>query len=123
MSLGSTLQAILRLARVALATILLVGVPLAEAAMCGAEAQTETVAFTEMDQATAIDATSNGADHGTQSDEAPHCIHGHCHHATPFKSVETNSAVSLAVDADTVTHEQSFVLAHVVTGLERPPKA
>lgn len=116
MYFGSTLQAILRLARVALAAILLVGVPLAEAATCGGEVASSSIEA-------AAENPASPADHGQQPGEAQHCIHGHCHHATPFKTVDVANAVQLNVATNAISREPGFILARVVTGLERPPKA
>lgn len=125
MLIGSTLQAVLRLARVALATILLVGVPLAEAATCGAEALPtahQSVAVADADVATA-DNANQSTDHDKQPGEAPHCIHGHCHHGLSWKNVDGASDVVLTAEANQVSQEPGFILVRVITGLERPPKA
>lgn len=123
MDFVSTLQAILRLARVALAAILLVGVPLAEAATCGGEVASSGIEAAVGQATTVADNPAGDADHGRESGEAQHCIHGHCHHATAFKTVETANVVRLTTVAKTHTRETDFALSRVVVGLERPPKA
>ena len=123
MPFGSIIQAMLGLARVALASLLLVGVPMAEAATCGGEGMRAPVELTvtASDAATAVDA--DGLDHDTTGGGDQHCIHGHCHHSTPFK---TNDAASpLVVEASAVLQPISTAVAltRVSVGLERPPKA
>jgi len=123
MAFGSILQAVLRLARVALAAILLVGVPLAEAATCGGE-----TAFAVENVDMASDATTvqvaDGVAHDTKSGgDAQHCIHGHCHHSTPFKTDDTSATIVLEASASMTPAMASVVLTHVSGDLERPPKA
>lgn len=124
MLLGSTLQAVLRLARVALAAILLVGVPLAEAATCGAEVLPTTLeAVAISDTEVAVDSATPATEHSKQTGEAPHCIHGHCHHGLSWKSADGAADIIASADANAESDERGFVLARVITGLERPPKA
>ena len=123
MAFGTIIQAVLGLARVALAAILLVGVPLAEAATCGGE-----TAFAVEAVETAVDASkvqvADGVAHDSKSGgDAQHCIHGHCHHSTPFKTDETASPVVLEASAGVKVTMTSVVLTHVSGSLERPPKA
>jgi hypothetical protein len=123
MAFGSFIQAVLRLARVALAAILLVGVPLAEAATCGGE-----MAFAGETVDTASDASTvqvaDGVAHDSKSGgDAQHCIHGHCHHSTPFKADDTASPLVVESSVGVKPALTSVVLMHVSGGLERPPKA
>ena len=123
MAFGSIIQAVLGLARVALAAILLVGVPLAEAATCGGE-----TAFAVETVDTAADASTvqvaDGAAHDYKSGgDAQHCIHGHCHHSTPFKAEAEASPIVLDASTGMKPSLASVVLTHVSGGLERPPKA
>lgn len=126
MAFGSTLQALMGLARVALASVLLVGAPMADAAICAGE---EFSSSTEASVASASDvareeAALAGGEHDSQSPgDAQHCVHGHCHHTTAVKSNE-DVARAMTVGATAIAPiGTDMVLAHVSAGLERPPKA
>ncbi len=117
------MQAVLGLARVALAAILLVGVPLAEAATCGGET---AVVVGTVDTAADVPKVqvADGSAHDSKSGgDAQHCIHGHCHHSTPFKADDTASPVVIEASSGMKLAMTSVVLTHVSGSLERPPKA
>lgn len=125
MSFGLVLEAVLGLARVALASILLVGVPLADAATCGAEnphSAIETVMGSDNAQ-TLMAVETGDAEHDSQSPDAQHCIHGHCHHSTPFRGSESTAPSIAETSIKTELVNGPVILARVSTGLERPPKA
>ena len=123
MAFGSIIQAVLGLARVALAAILLVGVPLAEAATCGGETAFAVETADAASNATTVKA-ADGVAHDSQSGgDAQHCVHGHCHHSTPFKTETAASPVVLEASAGMKSAMPTAVLQHVSGGLERPPKA
>lgn len=125
MSLGSTLQALMKLAHVALVAILLVGVPMADAATCAGEELSGTIeSGIASDQAlVAADVASTSGDHDAQMPgDAQHCIHGHCHHTTPFKECASVVQVVAASTTSVAPLGTDMVLAHMSAGLERPPK-
>jgi hypothetical protein len=127
MSIGSTLQALMKAAQVVLAAVVLVGAPMAEAAICAGEDLSLNV------QADAtppelvgadVETTPGGADHDSKlPGEDQHCVHGHCHHLTPFKSDDATAPAPMASDAAATPITKIADLAHVSAGLERPPKA
>lgn len=126
MSFGSIIQAVSRLARVALAAILLVGVPLAEAATCGGEGLNAPIeaASSAADMVSAVTADADDVSHDySTGDDAQHCIHGHCHHYSPFKSNDAVSPVMLDASAESKPISSAVLLTRVISGLERPPKA
>lgn len=125
MAFGSIIQAVLGLARVALAAILLVGVPLAEAATCGGEGAVAPIEMAgSADTAAAVFADRSDIAHDYKTGgDAQHCIHGHCHHSTPFKSNDAASPVVLEASAVLQPISTASVLTRVIGGLERPPKA
>jgi hypothetical protein len=124
MPFGSIIQAVLGLARVALASLLLVGVPMAEAATCGGEGVHAAAALTVAASDAAPAADADGLDHdiNTGGDDQ-HCIHGHCHHSTPFKTNETASPLVVQASAVLQPILTAVALTRVSVGLERPPKA
>lgn len=127
MSIGSTLQALMKVAQVALAAVVLVGAPMAEAAVCAGEEFSLTV---ESDVASPesvgedVESIPGGTDHESRlPGEDQHCVHGHCHHSTPFKSSDAAAPAPAASAAAATPIIQIAALAHVAAGLERPPKA
>jgi hypothetical protein len=126
MAFGSTLRDLFSLARVALASILLVGVPMADAATCAGE---ETSVSIEASVAAydSVEAGDNGAadsrDHDRQPGDDEHCIHGHCHHAAALKNSDT-SAHDLTMDlAAFAPAGPDTVLTGATAGPDRPPRA
>jgi len=125
MVLGSTLQGWFALARVALASILLVGVPIADAAACAGEEITGSVeASVAADDL--VEAGDNGASGSGNHDRRPgddqHCVHGHCHHAAAFRNSDT-SAHALTMDATAFARAgPDTVLTWASAGPERPPR-
>jgi len=116
----------LRLARVALASILLVGVPLAEAATCAGEdfaAASEISIVADGAVLASADESVGGDDHGSQPGGDAHCIHGHCHHSTPFKDSERVAPVVAESSAMAQSLVSDGVITRVSAGPERPPKA
>jgi hypothetical protein len=126
MQLGTTLGTLMALARIALASIVLVVVPLADAATCAGEtvAGEIEVGAASGPSEVAVQITAGDVGHDSQlPGDAQHCIHGHCHHATTLKDGESISQV-LAVGAISVEPLRTdMVLAHMSAGPERPPKA
>lgn len=122
MPFGIAIEALLKLARVALASLLLVGVPVADAFACAGE-EFASHAEVEVAEAKATAATPAPSEQGGEpAGDAQHCIHGHCHHSTPLRTADVASALVLtsAIAAD--RPENQLALASVSTGLERPPK-
>lgn len=127
MSFGSAFQVMMRLARVALASIVLVGVPLAEAATCAGEEVSSTINASVHSEGAYIavaGASDVGADHDAQlPKDAEHCIHGHCHHSTPFQDSEQIASAVTEGRANVLLPIFDNALSRVLSGLERPPKA
>ena len=127
MSFGSVFQVMMRLARVALASIVLVGVPLAEATTCAGEEVSFTIDASVVSEGANIavsDAGDVGSDHDSQlPKDAEHCIHGHCHHSTPFQDSEQIASAVTEGRANVLLPISDNALSRVSTGLERPPKA
>lgn len=124
MLLGNTIQALVKLARVALAALLLVVVPMADAFACGGEKS--PASLTTETAATVSTEIAFGASHehgGQPAGDAQHCVHGHCHHGTPFRSDASETHVIVTVSASITPHVQTVILTRVPGGLERPPKA
>jgi hypothetical protein len=121
------IAAMLKLARVALASMLLVGVPMVDAVACARED-----AHTAVEQDLHVDAEvltlsvdAERPDHDTSpGGDAQHCVHGHCHHSTPFRDMADNE-VSLIFESSraVLPFAGSAVLKHVPLALDRPPKA
>lgn len=127
MPIGSTLQALMKAAQVVLAAVVLIGVPMADAAVCAGEEFSLTV---QSDAASPevvgedVEPTPGGADHESRlPGEDQHCVHGHCHHSTPFKSSDAPAPAPAASAAAATPITKISALAHVSAGLERPPKA
>ena len=122
MAFGLNLQALIGLARVALAAIALVGVPLADAVACSAEASPAAI-----EAAADADHQANPAadpSHGTeQSPDMAHCVHGHCHQSAAFNDMPSGHQLYAVTEAASPARNTSLVLPSVVGGLERPPKA
>ena len=117
----------MRLAHVALVAVLLVGVPVADATTCAGEelsGSVETSVVLQASVVTGAQLASDVGDHDSKRPgEAQHCIHGHCHHSTPFKC---NDAVAHALAIGAICAfpvGTDMVPTHVSAGLERPPKA
>lgn len=122
MVLGSALQALIGVARVALAVIALVCVPLADAVACSAdETPASDVMIVAADQL-AAPATDTGHDKGGSPDAA-HCIHGHCHSSVAFNQSVADDVLQIESRIDAPARDASIALPGVATGLERPPKA
>lgn len=122
MPFGIAIEGLLKLARVALASLLLVGVPMADAFACaGEEFESHGAVEVAADNgATATRAQSEQS--GDPAGDAQHCIHGHCHHSTPFRTADAASKVILTTAIAANRPENQRALARVSTGLERPPK-
>ncbi len=125
MAFGSTLQRLFALARVALASILLVGVPIADAAACAGEEITGSVeaslAADDLVEA-GDDGGSGSGDHDRRPGDDQHCVHGHCHHVAAFRNSDT-SAPALTMDATAFPRAGlDTVLTWTSAGPERPPR-
>jgi len=127
MFIVSALQGAFGLVRVALASILLVWVPIADAAICAGDDTPSSIQYTfSADQIgadqTASDASSSVPDGASFPLNVPHCVHGHCHHPAAPQSSQEVAIVTL--DGATAAPRESIVLVSYVTaGMERPPKA
>jgi hypothetical protein len=125
MAFGTTIQALLKLARVALASLLLVGVPMADAVACaGEEIPSHASAFADSDAVEELSVSTDTSEHEPQSgSDAQHCIHGHCHHSTTMKAgveeAKPTSEAAIAMSPRT----GAVAIVRVANGLERPPKA
>ena len=126
MSFGLTLQALMRLAQVALASILLVGVPLADAAICASEERSGSIEASDASLGATVTVASVALGVGEHDSRLPgdaeHCIHGHCHHSPPFKDGESHVRVMTVGATCVAPLRADMVLTHVSAGLERPPK-
>src|SRR5262245_15490323 len=116
MFLGATLQAVIGLARIALAVIALVGVPLADAVACTGD---EPPASLEMTP----DPPTQSGHTDTQPSDIAHCMHGHCHQAAAFHTTADSQGLLIERDANAPARNTSLLLPSVSGGLERPPKA
>lgn len=126
MAFTSSLQALMRLVQVALAFVLLVGLPIADAATCAGEELPSSIEASAAvrDSMANLNAVFSSGSHETQSpSDAQHCIHGHCHHTTPFTAGESFSRILTVGVTSVAPLHTDMVLAHVSAGLERPPKA
>lgn len=125
MAFGTSIQALLKLARVALASLLLVGVPMADAVACaGEEMPAHASALADGDAADQLSASADASEYEQQSGgDAQHCIHGHCHHSTTMKvdeaATKPTSEAAIAMSPQT----GAVAIVGVANGLERPPKA
>lgn len=118
-------EAFLKLARAALASLLLVGVPLADAAACAGEDMTGHVAADRgiSEQLASASAGSGDIDHGGRpSGDAQHCVHGHCHHSTPFRTADPGVKPASATAVSAVRPVDQPIRQRAAGGLERPPK-
>lgn len=117
----------MKLARVSLASMLLVWVPLADAATCASDDMTKVVAAMEAPSDTSVDASiasSGEADHdANRFGDSQHCVHGHCHHATPLRDGERHIQAMTEARSRTLPRHTDSVPTHVSAGLDRPPKA
>ena len=116
-------ESVLRVARAALASLLLVGVPLADAAACAGEELSAHPAAFEVSSEASVSNSGETTDHdGEPAGDAQHCIHGHCHHMTPFRTPDANvtPAESAAIEKERPHNQSTRVRA--TPGHERPPK-
>lgn len=124
MAFGTALQALLKLARVALASLLLVGVPMADAVACaGEEIPAHAASFADSDGAGELSVSGDVSELEQQTGgDAQHCIHGHCHHSTTMKvdeaATKPTSEAAIAMSPQT----GAVAVVGVANGLERPPK-
>lgn len=121
MTFGVTLDAIVGLARIALAAIALVIAPIADTFTCGSE---EAPAAAEMvaDAGPSAHAATDQDDHKGQSSDFAHCVHGHCHSSMTSNHAAEQPFYAVAEAASPVRNA-SIALPSVSSGLERPPKA
>jgi len=125
MLFGSPVEALMRLARAAIASLLLVGVPLADAVACGGEdfaTVSESSADVETPEAVGAVAAQHD-DHSQAPDDGQHCIHGHCHHATTLRGDEAKSGPVSEAQIEVAALPTSVAVSRIAHGLERPPKA
>jgi len=118
MLFGLALRAAFKSAFAALATIVLVAAPLAEAATCAAEQPADIVAVD-----TPAGVVSDDADRSTQQPDSQHCVHGHCHHVTACQGSLGEAERVLTDDQGLAPVETPIRLERLASGLERPPKA
>lgn len=127
MFIVSTLQGAMGLVRAALAALLLVWVPLADAATCTADKlDSHSVISASLDAATdagqVSDVVSNQTnDNSSVPVDTQHCVHGHCHQPLAPQSIAETPDLVVMTEAAT-SREPTRALARVETGLERPPK-
>ena len=120
MIFGSTIQALIGWARIALASVVFVLVPMADASTCAKDSP----AGVEMVASVEAAADVGGQDHSQQkSGDVSHCVHGHCHQ-------QMNEANPVSVDVQWMSKapliasiDAGALLPRFMTGLERPPKA
>lgn len=123
MPFRNIIQVLRKLARVALASVLFVGVPMADAFACAAEKPPVFVAADTIESGPLV-AASDSHDHdGQTGGDAQHCIDGHCHHGTAFRGDVEVEQVFVEASASVMPHETVVLLTRVSGGLERPPKA
>lgn len=126
MFIVSALQGAMGLVRAALASILLVWVPLADAATCAGDKTPSSVEYNlSVDQLGAEQAASDvssPADGTSMPVDAQHCVHGHCHQPLAPQSSQAVTIVEPRA-ADVTPYETIVLVSYVTTGLERPPKA
>lgn len=125
MAFGSIIDGLSKLARVALAAMVLVVVPLADAATCIGE---ETHAAVELgsvadevvadDQPVVDDVSESRSTGGDQ-----HCVHGHCHHGVPYKASEQAAELLTVQSREVFVVRPEVDLSGIASGLERPPRA
>lgn len=126
MLIGKAFEAIVRFARVAIASLLLVGVPIADAVACTGE-DFQNAAVHDLVSADAVEHVAAASD-DIDGDAAPqgddqHCVHGHCHHSAMIRSSVEGAAVLIELPIKQSRPDISVAVALVVGGLERPPKA
>lgn len=124
MAFGLIINALSKLARVALAAMLLVVVPLADAATCvGEETQTVTEIVGVMDQVAADGqvAATSAEDPGAAGGDQ-HCIHGHCHHGIPYKTSDQAADPINMQSRDVFLLQTDVAVSRVASGLDRPPR-
>lgn len=124
----SALRGGMGLVRAALASILLVWVPMADAATCGvdhplASPDFEASALQSGGETPMADMSSPTPD-GSSSlpADAQHCVHGHCHQPVAPQSTY-EAPVIMPKAAAALRRELDVVFSYVTAGLERPPKA
>lgn len=125
MFIVSALQGAMGLVRAALASILLVWVPLADAATCGGDKASAPIEHSlSAEQITAGQAASDAS---TPSEDASspldaHCVHGHCHQ--PIAPQSSQGVIIFALQAAKAEpHDTAVLVSYVTSGMERPPKA
>ncbi len=124
MFFGNAFEALLRTARVALASLLLVGVPIADAVACtGEEFPSHAAIAASDDEAASTASSTRTSDHGNQpASEGQHCIHGHCHHSTPLRISDATVRPADGTTLSVVWPENQRALERAPSGLERPPR-
>jgi hypothetical protein len=109
-----------------MALLLLVVVPIADAATCvGEELSSSMEAGAPGEVLLVVNGgASDAGGHDRQlPGDAEHCIHGHCHHSMPFKDGD-RVAHTLSVGSISVMSLGSHMTpTRVPAGLDRPPKA
>ncbi len=125
MLIGKAFEAIVRFARVAIASLLLVGVPIADAVACAGEDLQNGAAhdLVSADTVEHVDVTSDGIDEGgaPQGDDQ-HCVHGHCHHSAMIRASVESAAVLVELSIKQARLDTSIAVTRFLGGLERPPK-
>ena len=126
MFIVSALQGAMGLVRAALASILLVWVPIADAATCAGDKAPSSVEYNlsagQLGAEQASSDVSSPSDGTSMPIDAQHCVHGHCHQPLAPQSSQAATIIEPRV-TDVTTYETIVLVSYVTTGLERPPKA
>ncbi len=124
----SALQGGIGLVRAALATIILVWVPIADAATCGIEQPVSSSSYEASAGQPGVLEPAAGVsspmpnDSSSLPSDAQHCVHGHCHQPVAPQATHEEPVLVPEVAA-IVPHVFVDVISYVTTGQERPPKA
>lgn len=126
MLIGKAFEAMVRFARVAIASLLLVGVPIADAVACAGE-DLQNGAVHDLVSADAVEhvamASDDNDEGGAPQGDDQHCVHGHCHHSAMIRSSDQGPAVLVELPIEQARPNTSIAVARIVGGPERPPKA
>lgn len=126
MSFDSLIQALVGLARVALASFVLVWVPLADAATCAGNDNVSIEVSIAGDSATSVDLKSppvgKSSENNSTPSDAQHCVHGHCHQTAAPQSASVVLIALASADVN-MPSLQAHMPSCIAVCLERPPKA
>lgn len=121
MIFGSTIQALIGWARIALAAIVFGIAPMADASSCAKDGPAGIEMSISAEQ-TASDASTQ--DHSRQkSGDLSHCVHGHCHSPMGISNPVSIDVQWVSKAPLIASIDAGALLPRFATGLERPPKA